>query len=64
MDPKVASELSLRIPHLPLRMKEHSARAQRYAGASGAQPAMITGFLAWWLACAFLTGCLTGCLGV
>ncbi|KAI3426324.1 hypothetical protein D9Q98_008697 [Chlorella vulgaris] len=31
MDPKVASELSLRIPHLPLRMKEHSARAQRYA---------------------------------
>lgn len=33
MDPKVASELSLRIPHLALRMREHSARAQLYAGA-------------------------------
>jgi methionine-gamma-lyase len=33
MDPRVASELSLRIPHLALRMREHSARAQRYAGA-------------------------------
>jgi methionine-gamma-lyase len=27
MDPKVAHELSLRIPHLPLRMIEHSRRA-------------------------------------
>lgn len=33
MDPKVASELALRIPHLALRMREHSARAQLYAGA-------------------------------
>lgn len=31
MDPKVASEISLRIPHLPLRMKEHSTRALYYA---------------------------------
>jgi hypothetical protein len=31
MDPKVASELSLRIPHLPLRMREHSARARHFA---------------------------------
>ena len=33
MDPKVASELSLRIPHLALRVREHSARALFYAGA-------------------------------
>lgn len=32
MDPKVASELSLRIPHLSLRVREHSARALFYAG--------------------------------
>lgn len=32
MDPKVASELSLRIPHLALRVREHSARALSYAG--------------------------------
>lgn len=31
MDPKVASELSLRIPHLALRMREHSERARLYA---------------------------------
>jgi methionine-gamma-lyase len=31
MDPKVASELSLRIPHLALRVREHSARALFYA---------------------------------
>eukprot|EP00887_Chlorella_sp_A99_P007420 scaffold2.g7420.t1 len=31
MDPKVASQLSLRIPHLALRMREHSARALRLA---------------------------------
>lgn len=31
MDPKVASELSLRIPHLALRMREHSARALHFA---------------------------------
>ena len=27
MDPRIASELSLRIPHLSLRIREHSARA-------------------------------------
>jgi cystathionine beta-lyase/cystathionine gamma-synthase len=27
MDPRVAADLSLRLPHLPLRIKEHSARA-------------------------------------
>lgn len=32
MDPKVASELSLRIPHLTLRVREHSGRALFYAG--------------------------------
>ncbi len=31
MDPKVASEISLRIPHLPLRIQEHSRRALYYA---------------------------------
>ena len=31
MDPRVAGELSLRIPHLSLRMREHSSRAQHYA---------------------------------
>lgn len=31
MDPVVAAHLSLRLPHLPLRMKEHSARAQLFA---------------------------------
>ena len=31
MDPTVASHLSLRLPLLPLRMKEHSARAQFFA---------------------------------
>ena len=31
MDPRVAGELSLRIPHLGLRMREHSSRAQYYA---------------------------------
>ena len=31
MDPKVASELTLRIPHLGLRMREHSARALHFA---------------------------------
>lgn len=31
MDPKVASELSLRIPHLSLRIREHSARALLFA---------------------------------
>lgn len=31
MDPIVASHLSLRLPHLPLRMKEHSHRAQVFA---------------------------------
>ena len=27
MDPRIASELMLRLPHLSLRMKEHSTRA-------------------------------------
>ena len=31
MDPKVASELLLRLPHLPLRMQEHSRRAMHMA---------------------------------
>jgi methionine-gamma-lyase len=31
MDPQVAFNISLRIPHLPLRMKEHSMRAQVFA---------------------------------
>jgi methionine-gamma-lyase len=31
MDPQVAFNISLRIPHLPLRMKEHSERAQIFA---------------------------------
>ncbi|HLF31154.1 MAG TPA: aminotransferase class I/II-fold pyridoxal phosphate-dependent enzyme, partial [Xanthomonadales bacterium] len=31
MDPQVAFNISLRIPHLPLRMKEHSHRAQVFA---------------------------------
>ena len=31
MDPKVAYNLNLRIPHLPLRMTEHSKRAQLFA---------------------------------
>lgn len=31
MDPKVASELSLRLPHLGLRVAEHSRRALAFA---------------------------------
>jgi len=31
MDPAVASQISLRIPHLPLRMAEHARRAQTFA---------------------------------
>lgn len=31
MDPQVAFNISLRIPHLPLRMREHSLRAQAFA---------------------------------
>jgi methionine-gamma-lyase len=31
MDPKVACEISLRVPHLALRMKEHSLRALTFA---------------------------------
>ena len=31
LDPKVAGELSLRLPHLALRIAEHSRRALRYA---------------------------------
>jgi methionine-gamma-lyase len=32
MDPQVAFDLNLRIPHLPLRMAEHGRRAQLFAG--------------------------------
>lgn len=39
MDPKVASELSLRMPTLALRMQEHSARAQVRRPASQRPPA-------------------------
>ena len=31
MDPQVAHAISLRIPHLPIRMKEHARRAQIFA---------------------------------
>ncbi|RMF75969.1 MAG: aminotransferase class I/II-fold pyridoxal phosphate-dependent enzyme, partial [Planctomycetota bacterium] len=31
MDPKAAFNISMRLPHLPLRMKEHSRRAQFFA---------------------------------
>ena len=31
MDPQVAHSISLRIPHLPLRMKEHAGRAMEFA---------------------------------
>ncbi len=31
MDPQVAHSISLRIPHLPIRMKEHARRAQVFA---------------------------------
>jgi len=31
MDPQLAFNISLRLPHLPLRMKEHSLRAQLFA---------------------------------
>uniref|UniRef100_A0A383VV31 Cystathionine beta-lyase n=1 Tax=Tetradesmus obliquus TaxID=3088 RepID=A0A383VV31_TETOB len=31
MDPRIASELLLRLPHLPLRVQEHSRRAQAMA---------------------------------
>ncbi|MBK7404458.1 MAG: aminotransferase class V-fold PLP-dependent enzyme [Phycisphaerales bacterium] len=31
MDPKVAHELALRLPHLGMRMREHSRRAQAFA---------------------------------
>jgi methionine-gamma-lyase len=31
MDPQVAFNISLRIPHLPIRMKEHSQRTQLFA---------------------------------
>ena len=31
MDPQVAHAISLRVPHLPIRMKEHARRAQIFA---------------------------------
>ena len=31
MDPRAAFEVSMRLPHLPLRMAEHARRAQRFA---------------------------------
>ncbi len=31
MDPRIASDLSLRLPHLALRVREHSRRALAFA---------------------------------
>lgn len=42
LDPKVASELSLRLPHLPLRVREHSRRAAAYAARLQALGAAVT----------------------
>jgi len=41
MDPKIASELALRVPHLPLRVQEHSRRALAMAQALQAQGARV-----------------------
>ncbi len=40
MDPQVAHAISLRVPHLPIRMIEHARRAQRFA--EGLQAAGIS----------------------
>ncbi|KAK9803877.1 hypothetical protein WJX72_001286 [[Myrmecia] bisecta] len=42
MDPKVASELSLRLPHLGIRMAEHSRRGQAYAERLTAAGTVVT----------------------
>jgi len=42
MDPQVAFNISLRIPHLPLRMKEHSMRAQIFAERLQARGLIVT----------------------
>ncbi|KXZ56136.1 hypothetical protein GPECTOR_1g115 [Gonium pectorale] len=42
MDPKVASELALRLPHLALRMQEHGRRAAAYAARLQALGAAVT----------------------
>ena len=48
MDPQVAHAISLRVPHLPIRMVEHACRAQMFAerlhdlGVRVAYPAQIT----------------------
>jgi methionine-gamma-lyase len=41
MDPKAAFEVSMRLPHLPLRMREHSRRAQRLAERLAAAGAIV-----------------------
>ncbi len=56
MDPKVASELSLRIPHLALRVREHSARALFYAGMQSGASLGGAG------RCACIACCITRCL--
>ena len=42
MDPKVAFELSLRLPHLGLRMQEHGRRAQAFAERLHARRVTVT----------------------
>ncbi|GLC45757.1 hypothetical protein PLESTM_001774700 [Pleodorina starrii] len=42
MDPRVASELSLRLPHLALRMQEHGRRAAAFASRLEALGAAVT----------------------
>lgn len=42
MDPQVAFHINLRIPHLPLRMKEHSVRAQVFAERLQAMGMVVT----------------------
>ena len=42
MDPKVAHELALRLPHLSMRMREHSSRAQSFAERMAEQGLRVT----------------------
>ena len=44
LDPRIASELRLRLPHLPLRIKEHSLRALALANEMEAMGAKVR----WW----------------
>ena len=41
MDPQVAHSISLRIPHLPIRMIEHARRAQYFAEQLQVQNAFV-----------------------